>query len=276
MKEYPVFVPFGDAHLATTITVPDGHPRAVVILSTGVGANRSHRFQMWARLAERLAGIGVASARFDYEGVHDSTGTIGDIMISDLPMDQMLAITSFARRAVGVERVFAVGNCMGARLSLHLAGDDPKCVGAVCINFPMEEPGYINSFLRKVVPGSARAALKSSEGMRRVLARVRRRTMRTEQSSAGPLARALDHAAVLFLYGSDHFESQGEAFARLGSVIGVLPPKERDRFELRVLQGGALERFGSVEMQLEALEEIESWVDGRLVEVGPPASAAAG
>src|SRR5207249_4135911 len=66
VKEYPVFLPFGDEHLALVLTVPEGAPAGVVLLLTGGSAARSHRFQLWTRVARSLAKEhALASARLD-------------------------------------------------------------------------------------------------------------------------------------------------------------------------------------------------------------------
>ena len=43
MKEYQVFIPYGEERIAAAVTVPDEAVRGLVVLSTGLGATRSHR-----------------------------------------------------------------------------------------------------------------------------------------------------------------------------------------------------------------------------------------
>ena len=42
------------AVVARVVAVPDGAPRGLVLLSTGLGGSRSHRYQLWAIAARRL------------------------------------------------------------------------------------------------------------------------------------------------------------------------------------------------------------------------------
>ena len=76
MTEYPVFVPWRGGHLAAVVALPERPVRGLVVLSTGTGAPRSHRHQVWAVAAERLAAGGFASVRWEYPGLHDSTGSV--------------------------------------------------------------------------------------------------------------------------------------------------------------------------------------------------------
>ena len=119
MREYPLFVPHDSGHLAAVLTVPDDDADGLVVLVTGIGAPRSHRFQMWTRLARRLADRGLASVRFDYHGMGDSTGTAlewGDDWDTVL-LAETMAVANEAMRATGTRRVAIAGNCAGAELA---------------------------------------------------------------------------------------------------------------------------------------------------------------
>ena len=121
MKEFPVFVPHEDEHLAAVITVPDSHPRALVhLLQGGGGQSRSHRNRTWVRLARGLADKGIASVRMDYPGLGDSTG-IPTFEVESPPVEAALAVARVSLRAVGVDTFAVVGNCIGIPTAIEMA-----------------------------------------------------------------------------------------------------------------------------------------------------------
>jgi len=266
VREFFVFVPCGQDHLAATITVPDEEPRGLVVLSTGLGANRSHRFQMWTRLAERLSQMGLASARWEYPGLHDSSGEIRDMML-DAPRGPIHAVARFAQQATGVDRVLAAGNCLGGRLGLFLAADMPGCIGAVCIIPPVVEPGRVKRLLRRVVPRALVSLIRRQRWLgRRVFARLARLDAEAEAGVLGPLPRALARSRVLFVFGEEHIEARADSLRRLRSVTERLSAAERERFELVFLHGSGLDRFSSAPAQRETLDLVSGWIDRRFAE----------
>src|SRR2546430_8050338 len=138
MKEYPVFIPSGREDIAAIVAVPDARPRGLVLLQTGLGATRSHRFGLWTRTARRLAdGHDLASVRWDYLGIGDSSGDIDAWSEHDIPIDQQHAVAEFCTAALMVDRVAAAGNCIGSWATLRFAAEYPSCVGAVLIRMPL-------------------------------------------------------------------------------------------------------------------------------------------
>ena len=129
LREYPVFVPVGDHHIAAIVTIPEGDPRGVVVFTTGGGgAPRSQRFRLWTKAARELALQGIASVRMEYPGVGDSTG-IGRIGLgwSKLPVDDVIEVARFAMSVVGTDQLGLCGNCAGARSSIRAADSLPEC-----------------------------------------------------------------------------------------------------------------------------------------------------
>lgn len=276
MREYPVFVPWEDEHLAAIISVPDGPARGLAVLSTGVGAPRSHRFQMWAKAAERLADRGIASVRWEYVGMNDSTGDVVDVMLANIPLEPALAVTRFALEAVGGGRVVFAGNCIGAELALFAAAEMPESIGALCILPLIVEPGNVHRMLRRVAAVPAVAYLRSNRFVRPVFRPLRRLNMKPRPSTRGPLFRALARGSVLFLFGEEDREARAPAFDALRHVVGGFSKEQRERFELRILSGPQLDRFGSLGVQDASLEAVVEWIDGcfRAAPDRPPAEAA--
>src|SRR6185437_11577219 len=113
--------PVGSDHVAAVVTLPDGDPRAAVVLTTGGGGvPRSHRYRLWTQVARGLADRGIASTRMEWQGVGDSTG-VGNFDLDDLPTEAMGEVAMFTARATGVSALGACGNCGGARTALRLA-----------------------------------------------------------------------------------------------------------------------------------------------------------
>jgi pimeloyl-ACP methyl ester carboxylesterase len=131
VKEYPVFVPFGQDHLASVITVPDGEPRALIAVLQGAGgAPRSYYNSTWTLVSRELAGLGFATVRLDWPGVGDSTGDFL-MMLERLPLDQAEAAIRLAMDVTSAERLGFAGICAGANISLELS----ERFGAACQSF---------------------------------------------------------------------------------------------------------------------------------------------
>ena len=106
-REYPVWIPVDDHHIAAIVALPEGDPRGVVLFTTGgAGAPRSQRFRLWTRAARELADRGIASVRMEYEGVGDSTGAgrIG-LKWSQLPTDDVIEVAKFAMSVTGTTQL---------------------------------------------------------------------------------------------------------------------------------------------------------------------------
>ena len=90
LREHEVVLPHGDVELAGTIALPEGpgpHP-AVVFLHGSGPVTRAGA----ADYAERFAGIGLASLRFDKRGTGSSTGSWANSSLEDLARDAVVAL----------------------------------------------------------------------------------------------------------------------------------------------------------------------------------------
>jgi dienelactone hydrolase len=265
VKEFPVFVPHGVERLAAVLALPEGEPRGLVVLSTGVGASRAHRFQVWAQLAERLAARDIASIRYEYLGMHDSTGLISAAELDDTPINQIRAVASFAKEVVGVERVIAAGNCYGGHGSLELAAEEQECIAAVCILPRTVRPGKLSILLHTMAGGRVGDVIRSRPRLRRIARPFRRVNLKQREHTRYALPKALGHARVIFLIDADH-QRRMNRFKKLNEILDSLSPEQKGRFELKVLPGVGLDRFGSVESQAAVLETLPSWIADRFDE----------
>jgi len=251
MNEYPLFVPYEGEHLASVLTVPDEDPRGLILLVTGTGAPRSHRFQLWTRLARRLAESGFASVRMDYRGIGDSTGRLLQPTLGDRRLDQALSVAHFGMRAVGTERLGVVGNCSGGIISLGVAATEPACQSAVCVLPRIVQLGKVNqtamqarhSRLAKVV----RANPRLHKFVRSTLTATRDAPSPVVSETFGP---ALDHARVLFIYSEqDRDPYVGKSLRLLAQMTPKLTPERRSRLEVMTTTEGPLHGFESLSAQ---------------------------
>ena len=164
MTEYPLFLPFNGERLASVLTVPDDDPRALVLLLQGMGSPRSHKYRLWTRAARELAGRGLASLRFDYEELGDSTGSFV-AELDNPPIEEALAALHVTARQLGTHVLGVVGNCMGARAALGVAGRLHGCRFAVCILPGNLEAIIMNEPLYEGLLGAEPGGLDGSASM---------------------------------------------------------------------------------------------------------------
>jgi hypothetical protein len=194
---------------------------------------------------------------------------VSEVSMMKTPLGQILAVTRFAQRAVGVDRVVAAGNCLGAQAALALAAETVECVGAICILPRVLRSGGVRGMVDRASRGRARALVRSSKLLRRTLSRTLGGfDWETRQAVLEPLPRALQHARVVFVYDQVDLASRSRAFPRVHAVVDRLPPEERERFELKVLPVWGLERFATMECQEATLEALVEWVDRALPSPG--------
>ena len=272
MREFPVFVPFREEHMAAVFTVPDGDSRGLVLLVTGTGAVRSHRFQMWTRTARALAAHGLASVRLDYVGMGDSTGDVLDWNWSIVPdlLEQAIAVTRTGMEALGVERLAVAGNCLGSLLSLYFAAEVPECVASVAILPPLYEVNALTGFRRRARHWKIASLIKSSPLGRRFLVRpVRQLEGRVNRGVADRFGRALAGGPMLFMYG-DRDDSWGKRVrARLNEMLARVPAEHRDRFELEVLPDVLLSGFESLDLQRHTIDAVVRFIVRAFDEAAP-------
>ncbi len=261
MSEHAVFVPFGEERIAAIVTVPEGRPRGLVMLLCGIGAPRSHRFQLWPRLARRLASEGLAVVRMDYLGIGDSTSATSAWTFEDLPLEDVRTVARFGMDAAGVDRFAIAGNCLGSHIGLTLAGTDEACLGAACIRMPMLDRG--GAKLRRRARRWKLASLVRSNRLLRgalnpVAAATRERTIRPEVRET--FVRAVQRAKLLFLYSEVDGTYDAVIKRDLDQIIARMPSDPRGSYELQVLPGSALKGLESLLIQDLLIEALAEWL----------------
>jgi hypothetical protein len=261
MREYPVFVPVRNGDVAAVVTAPDAPARGLVLLQTGLGATRSHRFGLWTRTARRLADEhGLASIRWEYLGVGDSAGELVVWRETDLPLEDMRAVARLGTQVFGVERFAVAGNCIGSWASLALAAEETACVGAALIRMPLIAP-------RPAGPGRAAPFRRTLDRHPRVLRAAKRAARRRPPGKVGfgrHMPKALEHADVLMLYGERDFTFERGVKRAADRLVASLPPASQSRFRLDVLPSSErLSGFEDVELQARLIETIVAWMGER-------------
>jgi pimeloyl-ACP methyl ester carboxylesterase len=266
-REYPVFIPLREEHLAAVFTLPRDEPRGLVLLLPGGGgAPRSHRFSMWTKAARALADRDIASVRMDWRGVGDSTGD-ARFGWNHLPVDDVVAMAGFAMNATGTAKLGIAGNCMGARTALKAAPNLPGLETAVLI---LVKP---LARLRTRNP----AMVRSKALLRRlpIAPLARRLYVRGLNRKALPL---MDRIAAVAAR-SDVLLLESLASDKIGRLPQLVQDIRRNnghhRVELRDLPGGEKRAFHRIERQEFVVRSVVEWFDRSFPRVpGTPPEAA--
>jgi pimeloyl-ACP methyl ester carboxylesterase len=267
VREFPVFVPFGEEHLAAVVAVPEGPPRGLVMLMPGGGgAPRSHRFAMWTKAARGLAERGIASIRLDWRGVGDSTGR-ARFGFRMLPTEGTMAMGRFGLRAVGTDVLGMAGNCGGARTLLQIAHLLPETRSACLI-------------LLKPLTGTRSQNPRVQDAKKRIRAipligpAARALYWRARWRKADPLMdalRNLGQSTDLLL-----MESNTEKRGKLPQFVEKLQRKNSaHRIEIRELPGGSTRAFQDLDRQRFTIESVVRWFDETLPPALSPSESAA-
>lgn len=125
----------------TLITTEQSEPSPVVLLVSGSGPiDRDSNMKrlaigVMAQVADRLAGDGLASFRYDKRGVGASTGDYTATGFHDNVTDAAAAIEMLRSRAdLDPDRVFIIGHSEGALIATELAAADPRLAGVVLLS----------------------------------------------------------------------------------------------------------------------------------------------
>jgi pimeloyl-ACP methyl ester carboxylesterase len=264
-REHPIFVPFGDGHIAAVVTTPRSSPRALVLLLTGWGATRSHRSRIWTRVARSLAESGFASARFDYPGIGDSTGKAAASM-DDPPVGETLAVLDAARSITGDVDIAMVGNCIGALTAFSVAARVPECRAVVGIH--LRKPGGIvvrskESLGHSAAAGARRAgtgALKARPRLKRVVRKMLSPMLYRPLRFVPDVEAVLRSRACLLL-----FLGEREPAARLARDIARLTADSGRLARVQHLQTAPIVGFRiPLRLQPHLIEAIVKWLDAQL------------
>jgi len=273
VREFPVFVPAEGEHLAAVVTTPE-QPIGVVLLLTGLGAPRSHRFQTWTRLARKLSETGLASVRVDHQGGSgDSTGDVTDWSY-ETGMHikrQYLEVVRLSTRLLGVDRVAFLGNCMGAEVSLYLSSHVPSAVGAFAIHLQTRDE-WVGA-ARKIRHSKVAGFVRSDPLLRRwFLPKLRGFQGRAKPYLRSYLSESLARGRVVLLFDDQDRSYNGQIGRRFQRMVSRLPAPARSRFRLEVVHDAKIPGFETLDSQDLVIEMALEWAGACF---GAPARAGA-
>lgn len=291
--EQPVFFPAGEETLFGMLTRPPGEANGVgvLLIQGGDTLNVSMlRNRLSVRLARTLAARGYHALRFDYHGLGESSGELGELYL-DAPLSEDAAgAASYLLSQRGVERLVLVGACFSARTALATASSVADLAGVVLVTPPVA--GYSRSdataerMARDASLGDyARRALRlkvlrnlADPARRDIYVRFAKSKVRrlTRQATGGRAdlswvsARLLEQMGqlarrrvpVMIVYGMDDPLLREFDRAREGQ-LGAIIEESKGRIEVVRTLPGVIHGFPSVASQQAFLELAPDWIDQR-------------
>jgi uncharacterized protein len=118
-----------------------------VLIVVGGPQYRCGSHRQFVLLARHLASHGMASMRFDYTGMGDSTGALRNF--EHIEHDIRAAIDQFLAAAPGLTKLYLWGLCDAATASIFYAPGDTRVTGMVLLNpWARTERGEAKAFLK--------------------------------------------------------------------------------------------------------------------------------
>lgn len=125
--------------LAGTLTMPDGIPKAALVLATGSGQQDRDEtvfgHKPFKAIADRLGAEGYAVLRLDDRGVGGSVGNVADATTANFASDIGRAV-EWADSLLGDIPVGVLGHSEGGQIALRVAASHPECRFIVTLAAP--------------------------------------------------------------------------------------------------------------------------------------------
>lgn len=128
----PHFFPCGSDELFGVCHVPEVPLDVGVLVVVGGPQYRVGSHRQFRLLSDRLADQGIASMRFDYRGMGDSSGELRSF--EDINDDIRAAVDAFMSRVPNLRHVVLWGLCDGASAAAFYGHGDPRIAGLVLLN----------------------------------------------------------------------------------------------------------------------------------------------
>lgn len=290
--EHPVYFAAGSETLMGVLTTASEptHDVAALLATGGWHGTHTDRNRWFVDLARSLAvELGVASLRFDYHGVGESTGQPGRFRL-DEPYTTDVCAAYDCLRAQGFARVLGVGHCFGAHSLLSALSEQRSMEGVALISMPLVRHAAGTPKIAQVIRHTsrrelARRALRPSSLATLGDANVRRGYLKAAKTlipspsrgRAGPISRrqptigldALRQALrtdvrVLLAYGDgdpEFLDAQG-VLHELEEVMST-----SDALSTQLFNATALD-FSRLDLQRELHDAIVDWSRVTLVGAG--------
>ena len=273
MIERPVYFACADDTLFGMLTLPDGGSESLVVMAGGGGPNAAtfQRNGVATRLARGLAQSGLGVLRFDYHGVGDSTGEIGEFDLDKPLRNDVEAAVSWGR-AEGFEHIGLLGICFGSRTALSVLDSGEKVSAFVLVTMPIAEAievvaetlgvrGVVrrlfrlNTWTRLADPSKRQGYSKlfKSVGSRAIQNRLR--TPQVRQNASSRLKRAGSQMVpVLMLYGNED-----ASYLNARRVLEALS-RDYPSIEVDATYPGELHNFPSLPVQRAFVASVTAWL----------------
>jgi uncharacterized protein len=146
-SEAALVVPCQGDQLVGVLAVPEQPAARGVLIVVGGPQYRAGSHRQFTLLARRLAQAGIASLRFDYRGMGDSSGALHSY--EDIEEDIRSAVDALVERVPSVREVVIWGLCGAASAALFYAHTDRRIGGLVLVNpWVRTEAGLARARLR--------------------------------------------------------------------------------------------------------------------------------
>jgi pimeloyl-ACP methyl ester carboxylesterase len=126
----------GELALAGTLHLPDGEPRATVLMVPGSGPSDRDNDVYFPAIRAGLLERGIAAASFDKRGVGESTGDWRDTGPAEQAADVAAQLTCLRAQAVDPARLGLFGHSQGGWVVLEVAAADPAVAFVVTNSGP--------------------------------------------------------------------------------------------------------------------------------------------
>jgi pimeloyl-ACP methyl ester carboxylesterase len=123
----------------------DARGVGVILLNPGI-LHRVGSGRVYVKIARELAALGFTAFRFDFSGIGDSKVRHDNLPFDQSSVDEAQSAMSLLEAKRGIRRFILFGGCSGARASFATACCDPRVVGAILTNFPVDadDDGNLN------------------------------------------------------------------------------------------------------------------------------------
>ena len=97
-------------------------PFPAVLICHGLAGNKTGRYRLYVRLAEKLSKLGIASFRVDFRGSGDSEGNFSETTLESEVSDAMIALNYLrSRQDIDKSRIGLFGRSVGGAVALMTA-----------------------------------------------------------------------------------------------------------------------------------------------------------
>lgn len=135
LSQLTVFRSFDGLALRGTLVQPDAGSRAVVVLVHGGGVTRDEG-GFFTRIAEGLAGVGIASLRFDLRGHGESEGRQEELTLASI-LNDIDAALRHATEETGAEQTHLLAASFAGGITAYFAVQHPERVRSLVLVNPL-------------------------------------------------------------------------------------------------------------------------------------------